>query len=82
MEGTLRDLEELARATGKPESELIALAFQSGIRQLWREHVLGSYLRGEMSHEEATARAGAEWVELAERQRDAMQEDLEWALDT
>ena len=59
---------------------MIALALESGLRQLWREQVLGRYLLGEISRDEAVHAAGIDWVELAERQRDAMQDDVAWAL--
>ncbi|MGI9174884.1 MAG: hypothetical protein ACR2GR_06160 [Rhodothermales bacterium] len=80
METTATYLEKLVRETGKPEAEVIALALESGLRQLWRERVLGRYLRAEISRDEAVRAAGIDWVELAERQRDAMQDDVTWAL--
>ena len=80
METTAAYLEKLTRETGKPEAEVIALALESGLRQLWRERVLGRYLLGEISRDEAIRTAGIDWVELAERQRDAMQDDVTWAL--
>jgi hypothetical protein len=75
-------LERLARETNKPEAEVMALAFQVGLKQLWRERILGQYLRGEMTREEAINEAGIDWVELAERQHQAMLEDLAWALES
>ena len=69
------------RETRKPEAEVMTLAFQAGLRQLWREHVLSRYLRGEISRDEAIAAVGIDWVELGERQRQAMQEDVTWALE-
>ena len=80
MESTLTYLETLARETDKPEAEVMTMAFQTGLRQLWREYILGRYLREEISREEAVEAAGIDWVELAERQHEAMMEDLEWAL--
>lgn len=59
----------------------MARAFQTGLKQLWREQVLGRYLRGEISRDKAMELAGIDWVELAERQHKAMMEDLEWALE-
>jgi hypothetical protein len=56
-----------------------AIPFEAGLRQLWREHVLGQYLQGEISREQAIERAGIDWVDLAERQYAAMTEDLAWA---
>ncbi|MGE0827659.1 MAG: hypothetical protein AB7G75_30710 [Candidatus Binatia bacterium] len=81
MTQTTTYLETLVRETRKPEAEVLTLAFQAGLRQLWREHVLSRYLRGEISRDEAIAAVGIDWVELAERQRQAMQEDLSWALE-
>ena len=56
------------------------MAFQVGVKQLWRELLLGSYLREEISRNEAIDHVGIDWVELAERQHQAMLEDLQWAL--
>jgi hypothetical protein len=47
---------------------------------MWREHVLGRYLRRKLSRDEAVELVGLDWVDLAERQHQAMIEDLEWAL--
>ena len=80
MTQTMTYLETLVRETHKSEAEVLTLAFQAGLRQLWRDHVLSRYLRGEISRDEAIAAVGIDWVELAERQRQAMQEDLSWAL--
>ncbi len=80
MEDTMTYLEALTREMHKPEAEVMTMAFQVGLRQLWREHVLGQYLRDEMSREETIAAVGIDWVELAERQHAAMLEDLAWAL--
>jgi hypothetical protein len=74
-------LEVLSRESQKPEAEIIALAIETGLRQLWRERMLGRYLRGEVSREDAVEAAGAEWVDLAERQHQAAKEDLAWALE-
>lgn len=74
-------LEQLMRDTHKPEAEVLAMAREAGLRQLWREHVLGQYLRGEMSRVEAIAAVGIDWVEMAERQHRAAMEDIQWGLD-
>lgn len=80
MESTSTYLEKLTREFHKPEAEIMTQAFQTGLRQLWREHILGRYLRDEISREKAVETAGLDWVELAERQHRAMTEDMEWAL--
>lgn len=58
----------------------LATLVEDGLRQLWRERVLGCYLRGQISRDEAIESAGIDWVELADRQHTAMREDLAWAL--
>jgi len=72
-------LETLMRELNKPEAEVMTLAFQAGLRQLWRERILGRYVRGEITRDEAINEAGIDWVELAERQKEAVLEDLAWA---
>jgi hypothetical protein len=51
------------------------------VRQMWRERVLGRYLRGQIDRNKAVELAGIDWVELAERQHKAMMEDLAWAME-
>jgi len=80
MSDMLVYLETLVRETRKPEAEVLSLAFQTGLRQLWRERTLGRYLRGEITRDEAVEAVGIDWVELAERQHAATMEDLAWAL--
>jgi hypothetical protein len=52
-----------------------------GLRHLRREHILGHFLRGKISRDEAIQLVGIDWVELAERQHVAMMEDLNWAFE-
>jgi hypothetical protein len=73
-------LAHLAQELHKPESEIMAMAFEAGLRQLRRERTLGQYLRGEIPRTEAIELAGIDWVELAEQQHAATSEDLAWAL--
>jgi hypothetical protein len=81
MENTIAYLETLIRETQKSESEVMTKVFQMGLRQLWREHVLGRYLRHEISREEAIESVGIDWVDLAERHKEVMMEDMAWALE-
>jgi hypothetical protein len=79
MVNVLTYLETIARETHKTESEIMALALETGLRQLWRERTLARYLYKEISREEAIKAVGIDWVELAERQHQAMIEDVAWA---
>ena len=80
MVETIKYLETLIQEMHKPEAEVMAQAFQTGLRQLWRERILGRYLRSEITRDRAIELAGIDWVELAERQHKAMMEDLAWAM--
>jgi len=44
------------------------------------ERILGQFLRGDISRNEAIESVGIDWVELAERQHKATMEDISWAL--
>ncbi len=81
MESTLTYLQRLTDETHKPEAEVLTMAFQVGLRQLWREHILGRFLRREIPRNEAIEAVGIDLVELAERQHQAMMEDIAWALN-
>lgn len=78
---TLAYLETLVRESNKSEDEVLALAFRAGLRQLWRERVLARYIRGEITRVEAVGVVGIDWVEMAERQKEAALEDLTWAME-
>lgn len=71
--------ESLARELQKPEAAIMPMAFEAGLRQLWRKRILGQYLRGEIPREKAIDSAGIDWVEFAEQQYAAVSEDLAWA---
>jgi hypothetical protein len=79
MTSASTSLARLAQELQKPEPEIMTLAFEAGLRQLWREHILGQYLRGKISRDKASESVGIDWVELAEQQHATMSEDLAWA---
>ena len=81
METTLNYLQMLTQETEKPEAELLTMAFQVGVRQLGREHILGRLLSGKIPRDEAIEAVGIDLVELAKRQHQAMMEDMVWALE-
>ena len=80
METTRAYLDKLTHEIKKPEAEIITMALYAGLQHLWREVTLKQYLRHEISRSEAIESVGIDWVELAERQYETMQEDLEWAM--
>lgn len=79
MSTVISYLPQLALDSQKTEAEVMALAIEAGLRHLWRERTLGRYLHGQLSRAEAVEAVGIDWVQMAERQHQAMREDVEWA---
>ena len=72
---------ELAKARGLPESEVFEQALERGLEDLWEDLVLDRYLDGELAREKAIERVGRTKVERAERERDIVEEDIDWGLN-
>ena len=82
MTETMIYLEKLVKETNKSEADVMAEAMCTGLRQMWQNWVLGRYLRNEIARDEAVNVVGIDLVELAERQRAAMLEDVAWGQQT
>ena len=72
---------EIAEARGLPESEVFERALERGLEDLREELVLAQYLNGELEREDAIERVGRTKVERAERERDIVEEDVDWGLN-
>jgi len=71
----------IAEARGLPESEVFERALERGIEDLWEDLVLAQYLDGELEREEAIDHVGRTKVERAERERELLEEDVDWGLN-
>mgnify|MGYP006882776545 FL=1 len=71
----------IAEARGLPESEVFERALERGLEDLWTDLVLAQYLDGELDREEAIDRVGRSKVERAEREREIVEEDVDWGLN-
>lgn len=72
---------EIAKARDLPESEVFEQALERGLETLWEDVVLAAYLDGELGRDEAIARVGRTKVERAERERDVVEQDIDWGLN-
>jgi hypothetical protein len=72
---------EIADARGVPESEVLDRALERGLEALWEDVVLSKYLDGELAREEAVERVGRPTVERADRERELVEEDVDWGLN-
>ena len=76
----LRELETLAKERKEDVTTIIANAVKMGIEKIRQETILERYLKEMITREEAIKLVGTELVRLAERQREAVLEDVEWGL--
>lgn len=72
---------EIAQERGVSESAVVEQALERGIEDLWRDLVLSLYFDGEFDREQAVERVGRTTVERAEREREAVEDDVGWGLD-
>ncbi|MFC3478869.1 hypothetical protein [Halobacterium litoreum] len=72
---------EIAEARDLPESEVFERALEQGLDRLWEDLVLARYFDGELDREAAVERVGRTKVERAEREREAVEADVDWGLD-
>jgi len=72
---------EIAEARDIPESEVFEQALERGVEDLWQELVLSRYLNDELSGEKAVECVGADRVKHAEREFEAVEEDVQWGLN-
>jgi hypothetical protein len=72
---------EIAEARGLPESEVFERALERGLEDLWGDLVLAQYLDGELDREGAIKRVGRTKVERADREREVVEEDVDWGLN-
>jgi hypothetical protein len=72
---------EIAEARGLSESEVFERALERGLEDLWEGLVLAQYLDGELGRGEAIERAGRTKVERADREREVVEDDVDWGLN-
>ncbi|MFQ6052599.1 MAG: hypothetical protein ACE5K4_13050 [Candidatus Hydrothermarchaeota archaeon] len=76
----LKELEALAKARKEEVATIIAKAVEIGIDKLREETILSQYLKGEIKREEAIRLIGLDVIRIAEKQKKAVLEDVEWGL--
>jgi hypothetical protein len=79
-DAVLKELALLAKEREEEVETLIARAVKLGIEKIKQEKILARNLKQEITREDAIKEVGLELVKLAERQRVALLEDIEWGL--
>lgn len=75
------EIEDIAKVRNIPESEIIAEAVKVGVAKLWKESIIDEYLKGQISRKKAVQLIGLKLVKLAEKQKKAIIEDINWGLN-
>ena len=76
----MRELETLAKERREDVATIIANAVKIGIEKIREETILERYLKKLITREAAIKLVGVEVVKRAERQREAILEDVRWGL--
>jgi predicted transcriptional regulator len=71
-------IKQLARDREVTESEILEQAIERGVEDLWTESVLSKYVEGEIDRERAVELVGLDRVKRADREVEAVEEDVEW----
>ena len=74
------EIKDIVKLKNKPESVVIAEAIKVGVYKLWQETMLDQYLKGKIGKKQAIKSLGFELVNLAEKQKKAVIEDIKWGL--
>lgn len=74
-------VQEIAEARDVPESEILEQALERGVEDLWIDVVLSRYLDNEIDRETAIELVGRDRVKRAEREVEAVEEDVQWGLN-
>lgn len=61
---------------------MFEVVFKRGFGDLWEDLVLAQYLDGELEREGAIDRVGRTNIERAEYEQAAVEEDVDWGLNT
>ncbi|MGR3179585.1 MAG: hypothetical protein ACUZ8E_16200 [Candidatus Anammoxibacter sp.] len=75
------EIEDVANFRNISESTVISNAIKIGVDKLWKESVIDKYLTNEISRDEAVKLVGLSLVILAEEQKIAIIEDINWGLN-
>lgn len=73
-------VQEIAEARGVPESEILEQALERGVEDLWADLVLSRYVNDEIDRETAIELVGRDRVKRAERELQAISDDVRWGL--
>ncbi|QOS13399.1 hypothetical protein DEQ92_19705 [Haloferax sp. Atlit-6N] len=75
-----QQVKEIAEARGLPESEILEQALERGVEDLWAELMVSQHVNDELDRETAIDLVGRDRVKRAERELQAVEDDVRWEL--
>lgn len=73
-------MQEIAEARGIPESEIREQALERGVEDLWIDLILSWYVNDKIDRETVIELVGRDRVKHAERELQAVEDDVRWGL--
>ena len=73
-------VQEIAEARGVSESAILEQALERGVEDLWIDLILDRYVNDEIDRETAVELVGRDRIKRAERERQAVEDDVRWGL--
>ncbi|KTG07682.1 hypothetical protein AUR64_02240 [Haloprofundus marisrubri] len=73
-------VQEIAEARDIPESEILEQALERGVEDLWADLVLLRHINDEIDRGIAIELVGRDRVKRAERELQAVEDDVRWGL--
>lgn len=71
-------IREIADARGISESAVLEQAVERGLQEIWEETVLSLYVAGDLDRSKTVERVGGPAVQRADREVEAVEQDVEW----
>lgn len=71
-------IREIADVKGVSESAVLEPAIERGLQAIWEEIVLSQYVAGDLDRSDAVERVGEQAVRRADREVEAVAQDVEW----
>lgn len=73
-------VQEIAKDRDVPESKILEQALERCVENLWIDLVLSRYINDEINRETAIGLVGRDRVKRAERELQAVEDDIQWGL--
>ena len=78
--GLDEELSFVKRTTGQDDAAILSVAVRRGVHSLYRDALATAYLKGGIGREDLLREFGPEFTDRVDREKKAIDEDIEWGL--